>query len=279
MPIAKSQSFDRAKLEAQQRERVLQREHEYYLAERHRADRVQLATMLHYKVLNATREELLEALGNPDGVRLASIPYEPARSGSPYERTFGGDDRYVFIPRGEEPPEHAGEVIPLEEIADGFFQQRARARRNSGCVDMPGASPAVVEREKKRLEEALVERVKEIEEDLPAITMGEIEHLRLSEGERALIERTLKSGSEREQQELMLIRRPVTGPGGDLEFAVGLHRWTPEVGRPARESLGAGGKVLNLAELRDAARDRAVAREKYGNAALEEFPGYREPVI
>jgi len=275
-----NQTFDREDREAQLRERMFREEHEHHLAERHRSDTIRLATMLSYKVAGASSEDLLELIENPNGVRLAALLREPATPGNLYERTYESDTgRYVLVPSGDEPPEGAVDVVPLAEIAEDFAVQKERARRNSGWVEMPGAPPEVVAREKARLAAGLTERLAAIDEDLPAIAMKELAHLRLSDEERRLIEATLKTGDERAQEELMLIRRFVAGPNGDLEPAVTLHRWTPESGRPDRHELGAGAKVMNLVELRETAHERAIAKERYGEPALEEFPQFREPIV
>jgi hypothetical protein len=259
---------------------MIQKEHEHHVTERRRVDTIRLAEMLSYKVVGASREDLLELLANPKGARLAAILHEPATPGNAYERTYDTDaGRYVLVPSGSSPPEYAGAVVPLVEIAEDFHAQKERARRNSGWVEMPGTSQEVIAREKQRLAAGLTERLAMIDEDLPAIAMAEISHLRLSEEECTLIEATLKTGDERAQEELMLIRRFVAGPNGDLEPAVTLHRWTPEAGRPDRHELGAGAKIMNLVELRQAAHERAIAKERYGEPALAEFRQFNEPII
>jgi len=274
--------FSKEELLAQQREQRLAAEHEHHLGQRHRRDQVELAGRLRHQVIGASQHAMLEALGNPAGVRLVEIkqqgPTGTART--PFQTTAGDPARFVLVPSGAAAPDYAtGEEIPLEIYAAQFHEMRARARRNARYVDLPDAPPEVIEREKARAEAELATRLEAIRENLPALTMMEIVHVRLSPEERALIERTLTSGSERERQELLLVRRAVTGPDGNIEAAITLHRWSPEAGRPSRQSLGAGAAVMNLAELRDAAWKRAEASERYGASSLQEFPGFREPVI
>jgi hypothetical protein len=274
--------FDPAALAAQQREQRLAAEHKHHRAQRHTRDLAELAGRLRHQITGVAQHDVMAALYAPDGVRLVAIQQqEPSAAGSSlYERRQGDPARFVLVRSGEEAPTYAtGGEIPLGDYADAWLANRERARRNTGHVGFENASPEVITRERARLESEMAAKVEAIEKNLPAAVMAEIRHLNLSAADRKFVSQALVSGSERQKQEVLFIRKFVAGPSGDLEPVITLTRWTPDTPRPDRKSLGAGGAILNLQELTQAVHKRAVARERYGEASLAEFPGYRGPVI
>jgi hypothetical protein len=279
-----AQTFRRTELEAKLRERMIKEEHEAALAERRRRDTLELAGTLGNRC-RISCEEMLEKLSGREAERwkIASTLSMPTREpgSSHYERVQNSWEPCRLVGPEEADPEDAYEAATLAEVLGSYLDQKERVRINAGASDFSGPlSDGVHARERERLEEARKARDEQVSETLTERVVNGLGHCGFSDAELRLIRKTLDSGNERAIEELLIVRRGVTGPSGGSEPAWSLHAWDAEHGRPNEQELGAGSKVRNLRELRDEVRERELIFERYGGQhAVAAWPALREPAI
>lgn len=265
-------------------EQMVRNEHDAALAERHRREVPELAGTLAARCCTS-REAMLEKLGGDNAQRWKIASTMPAPSREPgtthFERVENSNVPCRLVGPDEPDQDGSFNAATLAEIRDGFLAQKERLRVNRTAPDFVGpVSDAVLARERERLTAAGQERDEAIDRMLTGRLLDEIEHCGFSDEEQRLIRETLGSGNQRAAEELLIVRRAVTGPAGDLEPAWSLHQWTPEHGRPTSQELGSGSKVVNLSELRDEVRARARIFERYGGQhAVAAWPALRAPAI
>lgn len=258
-----------AEFEQQMAQRELTRVHEQHAAE----DRSYAIGVLANQT-GLDRDAVSASLSDPE-VRLVKVKAASAQhvAGQHYSRVAGRPDQYLLLGADEQLPQgvDAIEEALLAEVVQSGMEERAKARRMVGVSAMNPMSQAAGAQERQVLEMDERAAIAAIDGKLADITLGELAHVELNAEQRQQVLDAFNADDPRALDDIFIVAEPMQHPGtGEHGLVYRFHRWTPdsEVDLENRP----GHRVRTLRQLAVDARDRAIAKLKYGERALQAAP-------
>ncbi|MHC4062986.1 MAG: hypothetical protein ACYSUI_00575 [Planctomycetota bacterium] len=263
--------------EQQQAQRELARVHEQHAAE----DRsIAIGILANHTGLD--RDSVSAALSDPD-VRIVKVKAASAQhvAGQYYSRVAGRPDQYLLLAADEQLPQGVdviGEALLAEVVQDGI-EGRARARRLVGVSAMNPMSQAAAAQEREVLEMDERAAIAAIDGKLAEITLEELAHVELDAEQRQQVLDAFNANDPRALDDIFIAAEAMQHPGtGEHGLVYRFHRWTPD--SDADLENRPGHRARTLRELAMDARDRAIAKLRYGERALQAAPqAFMSPII